>query len=64
MITFDNPYKSEVIMTNTQQMINQLTDYQILTKYFKKNGIITIKSIEQCLFVSMSDIIKKCDAHD
>ena len=39
-------------------------NYQILTKYSKKNGIITIESIEQCLFVSMSDIIKKCDAHD
>ena len=39
-------------------------NYQILTKYHKKNGIITIESIEQCVFVSMSDIIKKCDTHD
>ncbi len=39
-------------------------NYQLLTKYTKKNGIITIENIEQCLFVPMSDFIKKCDAHD
>ena len=35
-------------------------NYQILTKYHKKNGVISIESIEQCSFVSMSNIIEKC----
>ena len=35
-------------------------NYQILTKYHKKNGVIRIESIEQCSFISMSSIIEKC----
>ena len=35
-------------------------NYQILTKYHKKNGVISIESIEHCSFISMSQIIKKC----
>jgi len=34
-------------------------NYQVLTKYHKKNGVISIESIEQCSFISMSDITKK-----
>ena len=35
-------------------------NYQVLTKYHKKNGVISIESIEQCSFISMSGIIEKC----
>ena len=35
-------------------------NYQIITKYHKKNGVISIESIEQCSFISMSSVIKKC----
>lgn len=35
-------------------------NYQILTKYQKKNGVISIESIEQCSFISMSHIIERC----
>jgi len=34
-------------------------NYQVLTKYHKKNGVISIESIEQCSFISMSNIIEK-----
>ena len=34
-------------------------NYQVLTKYHKKNGVISIESIEQCSFISMSGIIEK-----
>ena len=34
-------------------------NYQILTKYHKKNGVISIESIGQCSFISMSNIIEK-----
>lgn len=37
-------------------------NYQVLTKYHKKNGVISIESIEQCSFISMPRIIKKCSA--
>jgi len=35
-------------------------NYQVLTKYHKKDGVISIESIEHCSFISMSQIIKKC----
>lgn len=35
-------------------------NYQVLTKYHKQNGVISIESIEQCSFISMSSIIGKC----
>lgn len=35
-------------------------DYQVLTKYHKKNGVISIESIELCSFISMPSIIEKC----
>lgn len=38
-------------------------NYQVLTKYRKKNGVILTESIEQCSFISMTDIVQSCDYH-
>lgn len=34
--------------------------YQVLTKYYKKNGVISMESIEQCSFISMQTIKELC----
>ena len=42
--------------------IIEAENYQILTLFYKKNGHIEQKSLEQFSFIAMQDVIKKCKA--
>jgi protein-L-isoaspartate(D-aspartate) O-methyltransferase len=52
-IYFDKLSENGIILAP----IIELDNYHILTRYHKKNGKVLSETIEQCLFVSMSDIM-------
>jgi len=56
-IYFDMLEENGIIIVHLEITEN----YQVLTKYWKKNGIILTESIEQCSFIPMIKIVKSCD---
>lgn len=44
--------------------IKEKNGFQTLTKFFKRKGRISKEVIEPCSFISMSDVVKKCNPND